>query len=160
MKKFVALFFASVFMVQAFAAVNVELPVRKASEIYLPVGTTGKTVSLQALATMSPKEYQSLTGQHLKLSDKVALKLTQKELRKVINPDGTVNVKKLESLNKKMQKAAADNKKNLRLALIFLGAAIVLSIIGSFVPFLWILASLAYLASVVYFIIWLVNMAQ
>ena len=87
----------------------------------------------------------SLTGQHLKLSEKVAFQLSQKELRKVINPDGTVNVKKLESLNKKMQKAAADNKKNLRLALIFLGAAIVLSIIGSFVPFVWILASLAYL---------------
>ena len=58
-----------------------------------------------------------------------------------------------------MQKAA-DNKSNLRWALILAGAAIVLSLLGAAVPFLWILASLAWLAAVVFFIIWLVNMAK
>lgn len=159
MKKIVAFFFASIIMVQSFAAVNVELPARKASEIMMPLGTSGKAVSLQALTSMSVKEYQSLTGKHLKLSEKLAFKVAQKELRKTINPDGTVDMKKMESLSKKMQKAATDNKKNLRLALILLGVALILSIIGSFVPFVWILASLAWLAGLIFLIIWLVGMA-
>ena len=158
MKKIIAFFFASAIMINSFAAVNVEVPTLKASQVNLPLSKTGKSVSLLALSEMSVKEYQTLTGERMKLMDKFAFKMSQRELKKVINNDGTVNVKKLETLNKKMQKAV-DNKRNLRLALIFLGAAVVLSIIGSFVPFLWILASLAYLASVVYFIIWLVNMA-
>jgi Flp pilus assembly protein TadB len=159
MKKFVAFFFASIIMVQSFAAVNVELPARKATEIMMPLGTSGKTVSLHALTTMSAKEYQTLTGKNLKFSEKLAFKVAQKELRKTINRDGTVDMKKMESLSKKMQKAAVDNKKNLRLALILLGVALILSIIGSFVPFVWILASLAWLAGLIFLIIWLVGMA-
>lgn len=160
MKKIVALLFASVIMVQSFAAVNVELPARKASEVIFPVGKTGKTVSLLELTTMSAKDFQNLTGQHLKFSERVAFKLSQKQLKSTINTDGTVNVKKLQSLNAKMQKAAADNKHNLRLALIFAAAAIVLSILGAVSGIFWILASIAWLVAVVFFIIWLVNMAQ
>jgi uncharacterized MAPEG superfamily protein len=160
MKKIVALLFASVIMMQSFAAVNVELPSRKASEIMFPVGNTGKTVSLLELTTMSAKDFQSLTGQHLKFSERVAFKIGQKELKSTINTDGTVNVKKLQALNAKMQKAAADNKHNLRLALIFAAAAIVLSILGAVSGIFWVLASIAWLVAVVFFIIWLVNMAQ
>jgi len=161
MKKIVAFLFASVIMVQSFAAVNVELPARKASDVMIPIGKTGKSVSLLDLATMSPKDFQAMTGQHLKFSERVAFKLSQKELKTTINRDGTVNVKKLESLNQKMQKAAAgDNKKNLRLALIFAAAAIVLSILGAVSGIFWVLASIAWLVAVVFFIIWLVNMAQ
>jgi Flp pilus assembly protein TadB len=158
MKKFVSFLFASVIMVQSFAAVNAELPTRKASEVFFPVGTTGKTISLLELTTMSPKDFQNLTGQHLKFSERVAFKLSQKELKSTINTDGTVNVKKLQSLNQKMQKvSAADNKKNLRLALIFAAAAVVLSILGAVTGIFWVLASIAWLAAVVFFIIWLVN---
>ncbi len=110
------------------------------------------------LSLMSVKEYQQLTGEKMSLTDKLAFKLSQRELRKFINYDGTINSKKLESLGKKMPKPA-DNRSNLRLALILLGVAVVLSILGYFVPFIWILASIAYLASAIFFIIWLVNMA-
>lgn len=160
MKKIVSLFFASLILMQSFAAVNLEVPVRKASEIYFPLGNTGKMISLLELTTMSAKEFSTLTGQNLKFKDKLAFKITQKELKKVINRDGTVNAKKLESLNKKMQKAAIDNKGNLRWALILLGTGVVLSLLGLAVPFVWILAYIAYLGATVFFIIWLVNMAK
>lgn len=161
MKKIVALLFASVIMVHSFAAVNVELPARKAADVMIPIGKTGKSVSLLDLATMSPKDYQSLTGQHLKFGERIAFKLSQKELKTTINTDGTVNMKKMEALAKKAQKAdSSDNKKNLRLALIFAAAAIVLSILGAVSGIFWILASIAWLVAVVFFIIWLVNMAK
>ena len=57
-----------------------------------------------------------------------------------------------------------DIDKNLRLALILLGAALVLSIIagatvssGGGFGILWLLATLAWIAGVVFFVIWLVN---
>lgn len=75
MKKIVALFFASIIMVQTFAAVGVDVPTRKASEVYFPVGNSGKMVSLLTLTTMSVKEYQTTTGKHLKLSEKLAFKV-------------------------------------------------------------------------------------
>ena len=40
------------------------------------------------------------------------------------------------------------------------GAAIVFSIIGAYVPFVWIFATLAWIASVVFFILWLVAIAN
>lgn len=159
MKKFVALFFASIFMVQSFAAVNVELPARKASEVYLPVGNTGKTVSLQALTTMSVKEYQSVTGQHLKFADKVAFKLTQKELRKTINADGTVNAKKMERLTKKMQKAAAaGDRKNLKIGLILMAVGLVFILLGIVSGIFTLLGILSFVAGLVFLIIYLAGM--
>lgn len=160
MKKIVALFFAVAIMANSFAAFTVNVPpARKASEINFPLGNTGKTISLLELSTMRVKEYQTLTGKDMKFVDKVAFKMTQRELKKVINTDGTIDAKKMESLNKKIQRAA-DNKSNLRWALILTGAAVVLSILGSFVPFVFILASLAWLGAVIFFIIWLINMAK
>lgn len=161
MKKILALFFALVFMSNSFAIVSAELPrALKASQLYLPIAKTGKSVSLLELSTMSVKEYQNLSGQHLKLMDKLSFKMAQRELKRVINKDGSVNVKKLEALNKKIQKAASeDSKRYLRWALIFLGAGIILSLLGYLVPFTWYLGYIAYLASGVFFVLWLVNMA-
>ncbi len=164
MKKFLVLLTALALVINSFAAFTVEAPPKKASEIYITIGATGKQVSLMDLSRMSPKEYQDLTGQHLKLTEKLAFRISQRELRKAINPDGTINIKKLESLNAKMTKAPAsgDNKRNLRLALIFAAVAVVLTIIGGVSTVgwaLWTLASIAWLVAVVFFIIWLVNQA-
>lgn len=159
MKKILTLCAAFVLMTNSFATFNAEIPTKKASEIYLTLDASGNQVSLLELSRMSPKEYQRLSGQRMTLANKLAFKLTQRELKKLINNDGTLNVKKLEAVAKKA-KAAADNKRNLRLALILGGIAIALSIVGYFVPFMWILASLAWLAAVIFFIIWLVNMAK
>lgn len=164
MKKIVALLFASLIMLQSFAAVNVEFPARKASEVFFPLGNTGKMVSLLELTTMRAKDFQSLTGQHLKFSERVGFKLSQNQLKTLINPDGTVNGKKLDLLTKRMKKFdTSDQKKNLRLALIFAGVGIGLYIIagitGGAAGVFWTLGSLALVVAVVFFVIWLVNMA-
>lgn len=160
MKQISALFFALVFMSNSFAIVGSELHrAPKASQLHLPLGKTGKSISLLELSTMSVKEYQDLSGQHFKLIEKLSFKMAQRELKRVINRDGSVNVKKLEVLNKKMQKAApGDSKRYLRWALIFLGAGGIFSLLGTQVPFTWYLASIAFLASGVFFVLWLVNM--
>ena len=160
MKKVIALFFALAFIFNSYAISSAELPnAPKASQMYLPIGKTGKSVSLLELSTMSVKEYQNLTGQHLKLMDKLSFKMAQKELKRVINKDGSVDVKKLESLNKKFLADSDKGKRYLRLALIFLIAGVVLSVLGLVVYFTWYLAYLAYLGASIFFVLWLVNMA-
>ncbi len=159
MKKVLFLSIVLVTMTTSFASVTVEAPPKKATEILIPVGTTGKMISLMELSQMSVKEYQQLTGNKLKLTGKLAFKLTQRELKSLINPDGTINSKKLENLEKKAN-AAADNRKNLRLALIFAAVALVLGILGWVVPFVWYLSGIAWLVAVVFFVLWLVGMAQ
>ncbi len=158
MKRFVALLITLAFAVNSFSAINVEVPPKKATEILIPLGNTGKQISLMDLAVMNVKEYQQLIGHNLKFPEKVAFKLSQRELKKLINPDGTINAKKFEKIQKKMP-ATGDNRRNLRLALIFLGVGIVFSILSTVTGFFWILASLAYLGFAIFFILWLINMA-
>ena len=152
MKKVLTLLVVFAVMTTSFASVTVEVSPKKAIEILIPIGTSGKQISLMELSLMSVKEYQQLTGNKLKLTEKLAFKLTQSELKKLINTDGTINSKRLQNLEKKMA-AAADNRRNLRLALIFLAIGVVFSILSYVTGFFWILASLAYLASAVFFVI-------
>ena len=154
MKKFL-LFVALIATVStSFAAFINEAPPKKATEIFLPLAGTNKFISLMDLTTISVKEYQSLTGKKLKLTEKIALKITQKKLKKVINKDQTINKEKL------AQYKAPIQNKNLRLALIFLGGAIAFAILGTFIPFMWILSTIAALVSAVFFVLWLVEQAE
>jgi hypothetical protein len=67
----------------------------KASAILLPVGNTGKTISLLDLSEISVKEFQKITGKKMSFADRMGFKLAQRNLRNSINNDGTVNNKKL-----------------------------------------------------------------
>lgn len=138
------------------------VPPKKATEIMVPVGNTGKKISLMELSHMKVRDYEAMTGHRLKLVDKLGFKLVQRELKRTINPDGSFNQKKIDVLNKKLaQKPAGSGQSHhyLKLMIIFIILAVVLSIIGAFVPFMWILASLAWLGAVIFFILWLVNMS-
>ena len=73
-------------------------PAVKASEIFVPVGSTGKTISLLDLSRMSVKEFQAYTGKKLSFGDRLMFKATQRQLRNDINSDGTMNTKKMEKL--------------------------------------------------------------
>ena len=68
----------------------------KASEIYLPVGKTGRLISLMDLSRINVRDFETLTGKKMKFLDKVNFRMGQKELRKSINPDGTFNKKSIE----------------------------------------------------------------
>jgi hypothetical protein len=71
------------------------LPLR-ADEVYLPVGKTGNFISLMDLSHISVKDFETLSGQKLKFSEKVNFKIGQHELKKSINYDGTFNKKNVE----------------------------------------------------------------
>jgi len=73
----------------------------KASEIYLPVGKTGKFISLLELSSIKVKDFEVLTGNKMKVFDKLAFKGAQRQLRNNINYDGTFNSKKIERFMKK-----------------------------------------------------------
>lgn len=73
-----------------------EGPPIKASEVFLPIGKTGQMISIQDLALIKIKDFETLTGSKLKLIDKIGFSISQKKLRKSINPDGTFNKKKVQ----------------------------------------------------------------
>lgn len=76
------------------ASVFSNLP-KKASEVYLPIGSTGKTISLLDLSKIDVNEFENISGRHLNFFDRLGFKLAQKKLRNSINADGTINNKKL-----------------------------------------------------------------
>ena len=69
----------------------------EANEVYLPVGKTGHLISLMELSQISVRDFEKLTGNKMKLGEKVKFKLGQRELRKNINEDGSFNSKKFEN---------------------------------------------------------------
>ncbi|MDB5197259.1 MAG: hypothetical protein JWP88_1630 [Flaviaesturariibacter sp.] len=93
MKKIAMLFTACVLMLASFAAVSPTPFAMKASAIMIPVGKTGKFISLKELSTISVKDYETLSGRDLKFMDEVGFKMGQKKLRKSINADGTLKEK-------------------------------------------------------------------
>jgi hypothetical protein len=91
----------SVATVNAFTVVNPGEKAPLASEIMVPVGKSGKVISLAELAAISPKSFAGLTGKKMNFAEKVGFKLSQRQLKKCINSDGTVNSKQLAKLSKK-----------------------------------------------------------
>lgn len=81
-----------------------EVPVLNAKNIMLPVGKTGKTISLLDLATISIKDFEALKGQEMSLVDKAGFKIAQRQLRNKLEDDGTVK----KSVAKKLAKSMAD----------------------------------------------------
>ena len=83
-------------LTSSFASVNVINPPLKASEIFFPVGKTGMKISLLELSQIKVKDLELLTGRKMDLIDRTSFKLAQKQVRKSINNDGTINSKKVE----------------------------------------------------------------
>ena len=128
MKKILTLSLALIVLASSFASV-VE-PSRKASEIFIPIGKSGYKISLQDLSHISIKDFETVSGQHLKLVDKIGFKMAQRELRKSINPDGSLNSKKLT----KFFQRAADGETGFHLGGFALG--FLLGLIGVLIAYL------------------------
>jgi hypothetical protein len=71
-------------------------PAVKASEIFLPIGKSGQMISVRELSVIKVNELEALTGNKMRLMDKIGFSIGQKQLRKSINRDGTFNKKKVE----------------------------------------------------------------
>jgi hypothetical protein len=101
MKKLFFLIVAVLILTSSFGTSNIFLPKGpKASELFIPVGNTGKKISLQELSTINMGDLQMLTGKKISFSEKVSFKIAQRKLRNSIAPDGTIESKKFERLLK------------------------------------------------------------
>ncbi|HUM66094.1 MAG TPA: hypothetical protein PLV32_09620 [Chitinophagaceae bacterium] len=97
MRKCILLVSAICFTFASFASLTPKNPPLKASEVFIPIGTTGERISLLDLSQLKIREYQELTGKKMKLMDKIAFKAAQRQLKNSINYDGTFNSKKIEA---------------------------------------------------------------
>lgn len=70
----------------------------KASEIRIPIGKTGKTVSLLELSTMKVDDLEHLTGEKMGWLKRMEFRLALRKLRHSIKPDGTIDKKSLARL--------------------------------------------------------------
>lgn len=107
MRKTLALIAAVTFFVSSFATSVPSKPkefILHTDQLFIPVGKTGKTISLFDLSKISVRELQKLTGQKMNFLDKVKFRVAQKKLRDNISPDGTID-------NQKIQKALQHQKK-------------------------------------------------
>jgi hypothetical protein len=101
MKKILFLFTAVLLFTTSFAAsLPVSHPVKKvkATEVMIPIGKTGKTISLFDLSQIKVKEMEVLTGKKMKFWDRLAFKAAQKQLRSSINKDYTIDNRRLNKL--------------------------------------------------------------
>ena len=95
MRRFTLILMSLFILNSSFASSFIVRPPVNASEIFLPVGKTGMTISLKELAHIKVKDFELLTDQKLKFFDRLAFKAAQKKLRNNINDDGTFNNKRI-----------------------------------------------------------------
>jgi hypothetical protein len=89
-------FFSSAYSATALTPVSSTKFLLRADEVYLPVGATGRLISLMDLSKISVKDFETLSGKKMKFLDKVNFKMGQRQLKKSINPDGTFSKKSIE----------------------------------------------------------------
>lgn len=83
----------------AFVNPHTAAPIAKnANEIFIPVGSGGKFISLMELSKISVKDFQALSGRHFNFLDRALFKAGQRKLKRSIAADGTVKNKKLTRL--------------------------------------------------------------
>ena len=91
-----AVCFSSAYSTTALTAASLTKFPLRADEVYLPVGTTGRLISLMDLSRISVKDFETMSGKKMKFLDKVNFKIGQRQLKKSINPDGTFSKKSIE----------------------------------------------------------------
>jgi len=63
-----------------------------ASQIMVPIIGTDIKICLTDYVKLSPSMYKKLTGRKLKWKESIALKITQKQIKKTIRKDGTIDM--------------------------------------------------------------------
>jgi len=129
MKKLVFLFGAFVFLSDCVANTGRRPPSPNASEILIPVGRAGQTISLLELSQISIHDFQTLSDKRLGIVEKIAFKEAQKKLRHNINADGTLDKRFLRKLTK-----AGDGSKGFHAGGFFLG--FLLPVLGVVIAYL------------------------
>jgi hypothetical protein len=76
-----------------------------AADIMVPLGETGMKVSLLDISQFTIKEAEVVRGEKMKFSERLAFKVAQRKLKQYINPDGSLNDRRL---IKNLKKADGD----------------------------------------------------
>jgi len=100
MKKILFLF-AAFMLAQTVGAAYLTSEKIKASDVAIPIGNTGKSMSMQELSTISLTDFEKMTGKKMGAVDKMMFKSAQKRLRHSIDKDGNIKNKKIERFYKK-----------------------------------------------------------
>ena len=95
MKKLLLILLAFSLACSSFAFSTFSFSHKKASDVFIPIGSTGMKISLLDLSKIGVKDFEKLSGRHLNFFDKIGFKMAQRKLRKSINADGTIDNKKL-----------------------------------------------------------------
>jgi hypothetical protein len=114
----------------------------KASMSIIPKDDTEE--NMRKFIALTPAKVEQLTGKKMGLKEKLALKMAQKHVKKQLQKGKKIDVK--------------DKNQMLRYWLICWGIAIVLTIVGIFVPFVSWIGWLFGLAGSVFFVLWLIAM--
>jgi hypothetical protein len=104
MRKIILFFIGLLLLAGSYASVNVIKPKEprlNATEIFFPVGNTGKQISLLELTQISVKDFEILTDKKMSFLDRIGFKKAQRSVRKHIEPDGTIQSKKFEKFLKR-----------------------------------------------------------
>ena len=92
---FISFYSAAHSVTNSMLVIPVKQPLR-ADEVYLPVGNTGRLISLMDLSRISVKDFEALSGKKMKFVDKMNFRIGQRQLKKSINQDGTFSRKSIE----------------------------------------------------------------
>lgn len=106
MKKITAFCFFVIIVGTSVASIEkpaLMLPEPNAFEIMIPIGKTGKLLSLKELSTMNRSTLETITGKKMGFFERVAFNRAQKRLQKGIRSDGSISDKKLSKFFGKKQ---------------------------------------------------------
>lgn len=147
MRKIIIVLLAVVFSISSKAGI-IYVPANASDNAKAGIETTiekVKTTNMEAFLALTPAKIQEMTGKKMTFGQKIALKMAQNKFSKQLKKGKSIDIH--------------DKRQMLRLWIIFALVAIVLGILGLFIPFVWYLSGLAWLAAVIFFILWIVAMA-
>lgn len=147
MRKIIIVCLAAVFSISSFAGI-IYVPSNTSDNTKAGIETTiekVKATNMDAFLALTPAKVHEMTGKKMTFGQKIALKMMQKKFTKQLKKGKSIDIH--------------DKGKMLRLWIIFALVALVLSILGLFVTFAWYLSGLAWLAALIFFILWLVALA-
>jgi hypothetical protein len=148
MRKIIILFFTAAFCMSASAGI-IYVPSNASDNTKASVEATIEKVratDMNAFLSLTPAKVQEMTGKKMTFGQKIALRMVQKRLNKQLNKGKAIDTK--------------DERQMLRLWIIFALVAIALGILGIFISFFWFLSGLAWLAALIFFILWILALAN
>lgn len=101
MLKYFLLLLSSTGAISSHSATTSSLIGPKADEVFLILPEGGIRLRLVDYLKLKPSDFRELTGKKLTLKEAIAFKITQKQIKKIIRKDGTVD---LSALHKKSSK--------------------------------------------------------